>query len=114
MARGSSNLATRSCRNLRMRSETDLSSFSSSRRAAGSNSICQAMLPHDFFERDRLHAAGLDLFHSLLGQINVFQVFKILKDGLTSVVGLSAPSAFGEPGKAFFDAFGEADSQHDA
>jgi hypothetical protein len=71
------------------------------------------MLPHDVLKGNRLYPAGLDLFHSLLGQINVFQILKILKDGLTSVVGLGAPSAFGKAGKALFDSFGEPDSEQD-
>ncbi len=65
------------------------------------------MLPHDFLKGYRLYPAGLDLFHSLLGQIDVFQVLKMLKDGLTGVVGLGAPSALGEAGKALFDFFRE-------
>ena len=63
----------------------------------------QAMLPHDFLQSDRLYSAGLDFFHSLLGQINVFQLLKIFENGLTCVVGLGASSTFGETGKALYD-----------
>jgi hypothetical protein len=70
------------------------------------------MLPHDFLKRDRLYPAGLNLFHSLLGQINIFQVLKILKDGLTSIVFLGAAGAFGEAGEALLDFFRKSDGEH--
>src|SRR5580658_147883 len=109
MVRGSSSAATRSRRNLRIRSETDLSSFSSSRRASGSNSILQAMLAHNFLERNGLHPARFNRFHSLLGQINVFQIVKMLKDGLAGVVSLGAAGFLGEASEALFDLLGKAD-----
>src|SRR6266851_2887186 len=106
MVRGSSSAATRWRRNFRIRSETGLSSFSSSRRASASNSIVQAMLAHNFLERNGLGSARFNRFHSLLGQINIFQIVKVLKDGLAGVVSLGASGALGEAREALFDFFG--------
>src|SRR5580658_512775 len=109
MVRGSSSTATRSRKNFRIRPDTDLSSFSSSRRASGSNSMVQAMLAHNFFERNGVYPARFNRFHSLLGQINVFQIIKMLQNGLTGVVSLGAPGFLGEASEAFFDLLGKAD-----
>src|SRR6266496_2466391 len=106
ICRGSSSLTTRSWRNFRIRRSTGLSSFSSSFRAAGSNSIFQAIAPHYFVEGDRLGAPRADGRQTLLGEVDVFQILQMLENRFASVVGLGAPRALGETVEAFFDGFG--------
>src|ERR1700733_5229967 len=108
MTRGSSSKATLSRRNFRIRSETGWSSFSSSRRASGANSILQAMLAHNFLEWNGLYPAGFNRLHSLLGEVDVFELIQVLEDGFARVIGFSAAGALGEAGETLFDLLGKA------
>jgi|HubBroStandDraft_5_1064220.scaffolds.fasta_scaffold44397_4 hypothetical protein len=96
-----------------MRRAIELSSPLSSFCAAGSNSIfhfgLKAIAPHYFFEGDGANPAGTNLCKTLLGEIDVFEVFEVLKDGFAGVVSLGAAGALGEPIKALFDFVGQAD-----
>ena len=96
-----------------MRRAIELSSPLSSFCAAGSNSIfhfgLKAIAPHYFFEGDGANPAGTNLCKTLLGEIDVFEVFEVLKDCLTGIVSLGTTSTFGEPLKAFLDIVGKAD-----
>ena len=90
-----------------------MSSRSSSFCAAGSNSIVhfgfKAIAAHYFFEWNGTNASGADLGETLLGEIDVFEVFEVLQDRFAGVVSFGAAGALGEAVEAFLDFVGKAD-----
>jgi len=93
-----------------------VSSLSSSLWAAGSNSIVhfgvEAIAAHYFFEWDSTNVPGANLCEALLGEVDVFQFFEMLKDGFAGVVGLGAAGALGETVEALFNFVGKANGEH--
>src|SRR5580658_11376872 len=96
-----------------MRRAMGLSSPSSSFCAAGSNSIFhfgfKAIAAHYFFEWNGANSAGTNLGETLLGEVDVFEVFDVLEDRFAGVVSFGAAGTFGEPSEALFDVVGKAD-----
>src|SRR5260370_11523559 len=96
-----------------MRRAMGLSSPSSSFCAAGSNSIVlfglKAIAAHYFFEWDGTNPPGTNLCETLLGEVDIFEIIQVLKNGFASIVCFGAASAFGEAPEAFLDVVGEAD-----
>jgi hypothetical protein len=96
-----------------MRRAMSLSRLSSSFCAAGSNSIfhfgLEAIAAHHFFEWDGTNPAGTNLCETLLGEVDIFELLEVLKDGFASVVCFGAAGALGEASEAFFDVVGKAD-----
>ena len=88
-----------------------LSSLSSSLWAAGSNSIVhfgfEAIAAHYFFKWDSTNAPGSNLCETLLGEVDVFQFFEMLKDCFTGVVSLGAAGALGEAVETLFNFVGK-------
>jgi hypothetical protein len=52
------------------------------------------MALHHLFKRNGLGAPCPDVFQSLFGKVNIFQVVKVLKDCLTDIETLGPPVAF--------------------
>jgi hypothetical protein len=61
------------------------------------------MTLHDVSKRDGLFFAAADPLERALGEIQIFQIGKVLEDGFPDIVGLGAPGAAGQLFKAFFD-----------
>jgi hypothetical protein len=99
---------------LRDASSDGFSSLSSSLWAAGSNSIVRfgvkAIAAHYFFEWDGTNAPGANLCETLLGEVDVFQFFEMLKDCFAGVVSLGAAGTLGEPVETLFDFVGKTNS----
>src|SRR5260221_688180 len=112
MLRGSSNLATRSWRNFRIRLMCCVSSLPSSRSAARENSIFQAMPLHDIFKMNGVVLTIANAFQRALGKIHVLEVFQVLQDSLAGIEAFCAPSAACKFLKTFFDGLRKSDSQH--
>src|SRR5262249_9192538 len=93
MGRGVSEGARRSWRNFRMRLRCCGSRELSSRAAVAANSIVEAMLFQETSQWNGAFFAGADPFESLLGEVEVFQVSKMLEDGFADVEGLGATGA---------------------
>src|ERR1035438_2455159 len=109
MLRGSSSLATRPSRNFKIRREMAGSSLLSSRWAAVSNSIAQAIAAHHFFDGNGLSAASTNPLQSPLGQVHCFQVGQAFNNRLAGIVSFRATGALGKAVEALFDVCRKAD-----
>ena len=98
MLRGSSSMATRSCKKLRMRFADCRSIFLNSLSASLASSICQTIIFHDFLKRHGLRLPLVNFLQPLFGKMQVFEIVQILLDSLNHVLGFAASSA----GSQFF------------
>src|SRR6266853_6307849 len=67
---------------------------------------------HDLLQGDGPLFTPADAFHGAFSQIQILDLFQVLEDGFTDIVGLGAP---GTPGKflsALFDGLQKSNGQH--
>ncbi len=86
MLRGSSSMATRSCKKLRMRFADCRSIFLNSLSASLASSICQTIIFHDFLKRHGPRLPLVNLLQPLFGKMQVFEIVQILLDSLNTCI----------------------------
>src|ERR1700680_2617236 len=67
---------------------------------------------HDLLQGDGPLLAAADAFQGAFGQIQVLDLFQVLEDCLTNIVGLGAPGTPGKLLQAFFDGLRKSNGQH--
>src|SRR5258707_15131776 len=67
---------------------------------------------HDLLQGDGPLFTAADAFQGAFGQIQVLDVFQVLEDGFTNLVGLGAPGAPGKLLQALFDGLRKSNGQH--
>jgi hypothetical protein len=68
---------------------------------------------HDFFEGNGAVLAIADTLQCTLGEIQIFEIFQVLHDGLAGIEALSAPGTAREFLKTLHDGLWKPDDQHE-
>jgi hypothetical protein len=67
---------------------------------------------HDLLQGDGPLFTAADAFHGTFGQIQVLDLFQVLEDGFTNIVGLGASGTPGKLLQALFDGLRKSNGQH--
>jgi len=67
---------------------------------------------YDLLQRDCPLFTAADAFQGAFGQIQVLDLFQVLEDGFTDIVGLGAPGTPGKLLQALFDGLRKSNGQH--
>jgi hypothetical protein len=67
---------------------------------------------HDLLQGDRPLFTAADAFQGAFSQIQILDLFQVLEDGFTDIVGLGAPGPPGKLLQAFFDGLRKSNGQH--
>ena len=67
---------------------------------------------HDLLQGDGPLCTAADAFQGAFGQIQVLDLFQVLEDGFTNIVGLGAPGTPGKLLQALFDGLRKSNGQH--
>src|SRR5713101_8464794 len=67
---------------------------------------------HDLLQGDGPLFTAADAFQGAFGQIQVLDLFQVLEDGFTNIVGLGAPGTPGKLLQALFDGLRKSNGQH--
>src|SRR6266568_1882431 len=67
---------------------------------------------HDLLQGDGPLFTAADAFQGAFGQIQVLDLFQVLEDGFTDIVGLGAPGTPGKLLQALFDGLRKSNGQH--
>src|SRR4029077_14328394 len=67
---------------------------------------------HDLLQGDGPLFIAADAFQGAFGQRQVLDLFQVLEDGFTDIVGLGAPGPPGKLLQAFFDGLRKSNGQH--
>src|SRR5260370_5035663 len=67
---------------------------------------------HHLLQGDRPLFTATDAFQGAFGQIQVLDLFQVLEDGFTDIVGLGAPGTPGKLLQALFDGLRKSNGQH--
>src|SRR5882724_9087119 len=67
---------------------------------------------HDLLQGDGPLFTAANAFQGAFGQIQVLDLFQVLEDGFTDIVGLGAPGTPGKLLQALFDGLRKSNGQH--
>ena len=67
---------------------------------------------HDLLQEGGSLFTAADAFQGAFGQIQALDLFQVLEDGFTNILGLGAPGAPGQLLQAFFDGLRKSNGQH--
>src|SRR6266481_2147736 len=95
-----------------MRLACDASSLPSSCSADSDSSTLQAKSLYDLLQGDGPLFTAADASQRAFGQIQVLDLFQVLEDGFTNIVGLGAPGTPGKLLQALFDGLRKSNGQH--
>jgi hypothetical protein len=112
MLRGSSNAASRSCRNATIRRATGLSSRASSFAASSASATCQAKIAHRLVQRHGPGPASADIREPPFRDRQILQVRQIFRHRLAHAVFLAAPAGLRHGLQPAFDLVRELHCQH--